>query len=280
MTDRPKVTIGIPVYNGAGTIERTIQSVLDQTFADFELLIIDNASTDDTLSRIAKFSDRRIRLINNPENLGAEANWNMVLHEAKGDLITLLPADDTLYPTSLEIRHSILNDPDNKSVVFVFSARQVIDEEDRSIMLAKFFKTGRISCKRLIIAFVLKGMNPVGEPGAVLFRRSTMEKTGGFDISLPYIIDGAYWIRLLDHGDAYAIAEPLCTFRITRTNWSANLKRKRLLNYLEFIDQIRSNHPRIISPMHVFAGKIRCLLNELLRRIVYRLNNRKRSYFR
>lgn len=112
-------------------------------------------------------------------------------------------------------------------------------------------------------------MNVIGEPGAVLFRAEAAGKAGRFDAGLPYIIDLNYWLRLLEHGDAYAISEPLCTFRLTNANWSVVLGKSRRDNYLHFIDRLRNDRANGVTIVDALVGKGRAYLNELLRSLIY-----------
>jgi len=101
---RPLVTVTIPMYNNARFIEETIASVLGQSMADFELLIYDDNSTDDSFELAASFTDSRIRLQRNSENLGPEGNWNKAVSSVKGRYVKLVCGDDILYSTCLENR--------------------------------------------------------------------------------------------------------------------------------------------------------------------------------
>jgi glycosyltransferase involved in cell wall biosynthesis len=95
-TKIPKVSVGMPIYNVADVVENAIQSILDQTFTDFELIISDNNSTDETTAICERFalSDPRIRLIKQPVNMGGEANFKFVLDQAKGEYFTWAASDD------------------------------------------------------------------------------------------------------------------------------------------------------------------------------------------
>jgi glycosyltransferase involved in cell wall biosynthesis len=90
----PQVTICIPVFNCQKYIHQAIESVIAQTFRNWEMVIVNNASTDCTLEIIHSYSDPRIRIINNEKNIGLEANWNKAVSAAQGKYIKLLPADD------------------------------------------------------------------------------------------------------------------------------------------------------------------------------------------
>ena len=102
--DKPLVTVGIPVYNGARHLERAARSLLDQTLADFELLIADNASTDDTPQLCAELAkqDGRVRIIRHSVNIGAPRNWNSLVHAAGGRYFKWSSVNDTCAPTLLE----------------------------------------------------------------------------------------------------------------------------------------------------------------------------------
>lgn len=97
----PQVSVLIPVYNAASTVRGTIQSVLDQDFSDFELLLCDDGSSDDSTEIISQFKDSRIRMLRNDRNLGVSATRNHLIREAKGKWIALLDADDEFFPQKL-----------------------------------------------------------------------------------------------------------------------------------------------------------------------------------
>jgi glycosyltransferase involved in cell wall biosynthesis len=104
MTTVPRVSIGLPVYNGANFIRDAIASVLQQTYPDFELIIRDNASTDQTEAICRDFArvDRRIRYIRGEINIGAGPNFNAIVPEARGEFFKWIAHDDVLLPTFLE----------------------------------------------------------------------------------------------------------------------------------------------------------------------------------
>ena len=101
----PKVSIGLPVYNDAETIEKTINSLLRQTFKNFELIISDNASDDETARICEEFllKDSRIKYIRQPYNIGGEENFEFVLKQAKGKYFKWIGGDDWISPDFLEV---------------------------------------------------------------------------------------------------------------------------------------------------------------------------------
>jgi glycosyltransferase involved in cell wall biosynthesis len=130
---KPRVTIGLPVYNGAGHIEAAINSMLSQTFGDFELLICDNASTDATRSICERHASRdpRIVYVRQPENLGAAANYNHAFKRARGDYFKWAAHDDLLAPDYLQACVDVLdNDP---ACVLVHPATVIIDDDGQEL---------------------------------------------------------------------------------------------------------------------------------------------------
>lgn len=216
----PRVTIGIPSYQGADFIGEAIASALSQDFTDLEVVIVDDASTDSTLEVIGSFDDPRVRLFVNERNLGAGRNWNRVLEEARGRYVKVMGGDDVLLPGSIAAEVAVLEaDPD---VVLVTGPRVLVTEGGRRIMRRGNgpFK-GRVSGREAGREMIRRGSNLVGEPCATLFRRSAVSEVGPFDESAPYCIDMEMWLRLLETGDLFVLDEPVCNYRIVGASWSA-----------------------------------------------------------
>ncbi len=129
MDNCPLVSIGLPVYNGENFLEQCIQSILKQTFKNFELIIVDNASTDMSEEICQSYAqrDKRIRYFRNPENIGAARNFNMAFHKAVGKYFKWAAHDDLLDESFLEKCVSILEN--DEKVVLCFSKVQIIDEK-------------------------------------------------------------------------------------------------------------------------------------------------------
>jgi glycosyltransferase involved in cell wall biosynthesis len=106
-----KVSLGIPVYNGERFVATAIQSALDQTFSDFELIICENAYTDQTAEICEEFAckDSRIRYIRQEINIGAKANFNRVFEYARGEYFKWIAADDVCGPRYLELTVTALD---------------------------------------------------------------------------------------------------------------------------------------------------------------------------
>ncbi|OGU16580.1 MAG: hypothetical protein A2076_02575 [Geobacteraceae bacterium GWC2_53_11] len=206
-----KVSVCIPTYNYSRFIADSIESVLAQTFTDFELIIVDNCSEDDTREVVAPFlqRDNRVTYICNETNVGMVNNWNKCLELAKGEYIKLLCADDTLESECLEKQVSVL---DLHSTASMTSCSRFITDKSLRVLKTLSFchKTATMSGHKLI-NFCLKNGNMVGEPPAVLFRSN--KATRGFLQTYRQITDLEMWLHLLEQGDLVVQPQPLCKIR-------------------------------------------------------------------
>jgi glycosyltransferase involved in cell wall biosynthesis len=257
------------MYNGAAHISECIQSVLDQTFEDFELVLVDDASDDDTMSIVRSFDDPRIRIVENPTRLGPEGNWNAALHESSGRYVKLLSHDDVIYPTCLERQVSVLDD--DPELRWVTVQRDIRDGDSdilkRDWGLAGL--SGRIGPATAFPRLVRSGKNIFGEGVCVLFRRDAATELGGFDGRLGYVIDLDLWSRLLFTGPAYALSETLAAFRVSSGQWSIKLARHQSSQLRQLFAEIRAVPESSVSRFDAAVGWITAGLMARLRRIAY-----------
>jgi len=123
----PRVTVTMMVYNAERYLRQAIDSVLNQTFTDFELLFLDDASTDRSLEIIQSYSDPRIRLIRNENNRGVAYSRSKALPLARGEYVAVLDADDVALPERLQVQVSYLDS--HPDICLVGSSCQVIEED-------------------------------------------------------------------------------------------------------------------------------------------------------
>jgi glycosyltransferase involved in cell wall biosynthesis len=203
----------IPNYNYARYLREAIDSVLEQDWTDFELLIADNASTDGSSELVARYAthDPRIRVHRHQQNLGMVENFNWCLSQARGEFIKFLCSDDRLaHPRALGQLVGLLKA--NPSAVLAASARQIIDEESKAVAVWDDFRVGGLHPGGKVIArCLLTGINLIGEPSVVIFRRSDAQ--GGFDTGYRQVVDLELWLRLLEKGDFVYTPEVLSCFR-------------------------------------------------------------------
>lgn len=265
----PRVSVCIPAWCGGSFLEAAVQSVLAQTWTDFELLVIDDCSPDNTKVLMAPYtSDQRVKFIRNEKNLGPQGNWNRCLTEAQGEYIKILPHDDLISPDCLERQVAALDA--NPGIVLAFASRHIIGKANKPLFVKRTpWGNGPISARQVLRKCIRSGTNVIGEPGAVLFRRTTSDKAGLFDASIPYVLDLDYWARLLAHGDAWCDAAPLASFRISNASWSVAIGRKQASEFKCFIDGIAAQAHIQASAMDISVGQAKASLNNLARRIIY-----------
>jgi glycosyltransferase involved in cell wall biosynthesis len=231
VSDTPTVSVCVPVCDCERFIGATVRSVLGQTFDDFELVVLDNASRDRTLDEVARFDDPRIRVVTSGTNLGAAANFNRALAEVRGRYAKVVCADDTLYPACLEREVAVLDADVDGAIALVTCARDVVDAEGRRLVRRSFGKAGRLPGQDAIRRTVRSGTNPIGEPAAVLLRADRIAGSGGFRETDRYAIDVGLWVRLLLTGDLYVLPETLATFRVHGGSWTSGLGRAQAADY-------------------------------------------------
>lgn len=270
---RPLVSVCIPTYNGAATIEAAIRSVLDQTLTDFELIVVDDGSNDGTRERVAGFQDARVKLHRNAANLGPQGNWNRCLELASGQYFKLLPHDDVLHPECLARQAAILDGDAKGALALVFSARDVIGPDGRVLTRRGYpgAREGALDSQDVRRACVRRGTNLLGEPGAVLFRKELADRVGAFDATNPYVIDLDYWFRLLAHGSAYYIEQALASFRVSGSSWSVAIGGRQSADFREFVERMSTLRLSPATSFDRFCGRFTPGLNNLARLLFYRL---------
>src|SRR5664280_292038 len=177
----PKVSVCIPTYNYAKYLPETIESVLSQTFTDYELIIIDDCSTDHTkdIGLYYASNDKRISFSVNSSNIGMVKNWNLCLSVAKGDYIRYVFGDDLLiHKDAIAKMVDILDS--NNDIALVSSSRKVIDENSNEKKILSHFRNITAAKGTAIINKCLSEQkNLIGEPSVVMFRRNNA--TRGFN---------------------------------------------------------------------------------------------------
>ena len=209
----PKVSVLIPTYNYARYLAEAIESVLAQDFQDFELVIADDCSADNTAEVVRPFCarDARVHFAVNPANLGMTNNWNHCLKQARGEYIKFLFGDDKfIHRQALSKMLAMMGQ--YPSAVLAASARTILDEESNAVDIYRDLAEGCHDGRKIITAYLMQnGKNLVGEPSAVMFRKADARR--GFDARYRQITDVEMWIHLLEKGDLAYTRQPLCAFR-------------------------------------------------------------------
>lgn len=210
----PKVSVLMPTFDQDAYVAEAVDSVLAQSFSDFELVVIDDASRDETAGILRSFEarDDRIRVLVNPKNLGMVENWNRCLAEARGEYVKFLFGDDRFVSSEAIDRLVAALESDPTSTLAT-SARVIIDANSREIMtVSPFHGTGPRDGNDVIAACLYRQGNLVGEPSAVLFRR--VPGVTGFDPAFRQWVDLEMWFRLLEGRKMVFVDEPLTSFRV------------------------------------------------------------------
>lgn len=268
------VSVCIPTYKGERTIGAAIQSVLAQSLSDFELIVIDDGSPDNTRAVVERHSDPRLVFLRNERNLGPEGNWNRCLQVARGRYFKLLPHDDLLHPRCLERQVAVLDADQDERIALVFSAREVIGPDGQVLIKRRGYRglaEGVVSANLSIGACVRRGTNLFGEPGAVMFRKALADRIGAFDATNPYVIDLDYWFRLLAHGDAYYCAESLASFRVSADQWSVAIGTGQSNDFRGLVRRFASREALRATWLDHFCGRFTPSLNNLARLLFYRV---------
>ncbi|MBM3311475.1 MAG: glycosyltransferase [Candidatus Aminicenantes bacterium] len=273
----PEVSVCIPAFDGEAFIGQAIASVLAQSFADFELVVVDDASLDRTTDVVLGFSDPRLRLVRNERRLGPEGNWNRALAAASGRYLKILPQDDFLHPACLEKERAALERGEFSSAALVCAGRAFIDERGRGLFGRSFpGKGGLVAARAAVRACVRAGTNLIGEPAAVLLRAEVVRQVGPFDGRLPYLIDLDYWFRALRRGDLAVLKERLCGFRLSRRAVSTRVAASQSREFRAFIRRLAAEGAFALSPSDVRRGEAMAVLNGRLRRFLYAVLFRRR----
>ena len=264
---QPKVSIGILVWNGEDFIKLALDSLLAQDFKDFEIIISDNASTDNTEKICEEYikKDRRIKYIKQKENIGSDKNFSFVLDESSGEYFMWASYDDLWEPSYISEMIRVLDN--NKSVVLASCIKDEIDKNGNSIQTGPYyngiFPKGTIFKK--VLKFLSKDMNVHLMYG--LMRTSVIKK-----IHLPinfekknrlnrgtYAIDTLVSFRLIFEGDFYIVNKVLFHHRLMRKDTDLYLKSQKKSDIILFFF---SKVLKMFLNVHGYFAKVRGITSE------------------
>ncbi|WP_100613702.1 glycosyltransferase [Confluentibacter citreus] len=207
MNSSPLVSIILPLYNGEKYVRETIESILLQSYTNFEFIIINDGSTDNSLNIVKGFNDNRIVLIDQ-ENKGLAATLNIGLNLANGDLIARIDSDDIAKRDRIQIQVNTFKK--NPNLVLLGSAVNYIDEN--GVYLGRSYPITRT---RSIKKHLLNNGNIIAHP-SVMYIKDIVLKIGGYsEIIGKYFEDHFLWCQLLNYGDIENLSECLIDYRLT-----------------------------------------------------------------
>lgn len=254
MVKQPRVSVILPTYNRAHLLERAIKSVLVQTYQDLELIIVDDASTDNTTDVVKKLNDPRIQYIRHETNKGGSAARNTGIKAARGQFIAFQDSDDEWLWGKLGKQVEIFDSCDNKvGVVYTGFLRWECQSAVYIPQPQIKIREGDISSQILLGNFV--------STQTLLVRREHLEKAGFFDEQLPRLQDWELVIRLAKVCHFRLIDEPLVIVYSTPGNITSNkIAGLRALEIiLEKHYSMLTNHPKALAIFLYAVGHQKCI---------------------
>ncbi|MDB9281516.1 glycosyltransferase family 2 protein [Halorubrum ezzemoulense] len=227
------VSVVIPTYNRADVLPRAIESVLNQTYSDFEIIVVDDGSTDNTEEVVTSYTDDRVEYIPFSGNEGANAARNEGIRQSNGKYISFLDSDDKLLPTYFE-ECVVQLDNSGDDIGAVFTSFRVY--EDGSLSDITVAPSGRVGFQDIIEE------NSIGGFSCITIKRSVFESIEQLDEDLPSSQDYDFFIRLLNSYDAIGIEKPLLEYYLSDNSISTNIERK-----IDGQIQIEKKHGNVLS---------------------------------
>lgn len=210
---KPLISVVMATYNGQSFIKEAIQSVLDQTITDFEFIIIDDGSTDETQQIVLAFNDDRIQYIKKEHNSGISDSLNIGISLAKGKYIARMDDDDVCLPIRFEKQLEVFNTYRG----LVFCGSNVLDNDSKPL---------RTPEKHEDIQLELLFRNPIFHPTALILKDVLLKHK--YNVESVPSEDYDLWSRLIFEGDFYQLQEPLLYCRIHQTSVTATRRHEQL----------------------------------------------------
>ena len=239
---RPIISICIPVYNGEQYLRESLDSVIDQTYKELEILLIDDCSSDQSMAIAKEYQSRdtRIRIVENEQNLGLVGNWNRCIEMATGDWVKFQFQDDVMDPETIE---KMIRMATENSLRLVLTDRMYVAESDLKSRIVRnydkvkklsdyVFETRVVSAKEMIRITnkdVFK-YNFLGEPILGLIRKDVFDFYGVFDKRLKQIVDFEFWLRISTNEPVGFINEKLHSFRVHASSQTAKNRNAKGIN--------------------------------------------------
>lgn len=210
----PLVSVNMPVYNGETFIAEAIESILAQTFKDFEFIIVNDGSTDNTVKIIEKFKDRRIRIVHNTQKSGLAHVRNKAINESRGKYIAILDSDDRACPERLQKQVDFLET--HLAHCLVCSWVDYIDHKGKTTGSEYFtYKDNEMGSALFFHDCIAQS--------SVMLRKNMLPEKEPYNINLTITEDYYLWIQLVKKFKMHIIKEPLVQYRNHSTNTSQNM---------------------------------------------------------
>jgi glycosyltransferase involved in cell wall biosynthesis len=244
----PHFTVAIPTYNGARHIEEAVRSILDQDGVDFDLILSDDRSTDDTLDRVRSVAGDRARVEVNSERLGLAGNWNRCVALARSPLVNIFHQDDVMRPGHLAAHLAAFG----PGTALVASAADVIDADGLPVPTSEIEPGGLGPGPRRFPPGTFLPELAVANPlrcSAVSLRAEVHAALGGFRPDYRFVVDWDFWIRVAEGHEVAWIGQPTVSFRWHTSSETHAFKAGTtdLEETARLLDSLRSCHPDLAN---------------------------------
>ncbi len=215
---KPLISVVMPVHNAQKYIGKAIESILNQTFDKFELIIVNDASTDKTLSVIKSYirKDPRIIVVNNKENLDIAGSLNRGIKIARSPIIARMDADDISLPNRLEVQYKAMNK--SKKVAVIGANIVVMDPMEKDIS-ARSYPENSKDLKKCFFKY-----SPFAHP-VVMFRKKIFDQVGGYDPKYSPTEDLDLWFRMGMKHEFRSVPQLLLRYRLSEASSSHSIIR-------------------------------------------------------
>ena len=247
MNNSPKISVIIPTYNSSTTIGETLNSVFNQTFKDFEIILINDGSTDDLNLVLQNFQDVRLKVFNYP-NGGLAIARNRGVEQANGKYLAFLDADDLWHEDKLKTHLEALETARriNPKVAVAYSWSYFLDNETQQC-----FEDDAVSFQGNVLGELLQS-NFIASGSNILVSCEAVLSTGFFNQSCEGAADWDYWLRLAQQWEYILIPERQVFYRQSRTSMSSNVP-KMEQEQLRVINEIFPSLPSNLQPIKSIA---------------------------
>lgn len=211
--NKPLISVIMPAHNAQKYISRAIESILNQTFKKFELIIINDSSTDKTLDIIKSFSkkDSRVKIVNNDTRLDIAHSLNKGISLAKSNIIARMDADDIAFSNRLELQYKLISSSKNIAVV---GANIVIMDATENEIATRSYPDESVKLKECLFKY-----SPFAHP-VVMFKKNMFEEVGRYNPKYSPTEDLDLWFRLGSKYEFKSIPEPLLKYRLSEKSSS------------------------------------------------------------
>jgi glycosyltransferase involved in cell wall biosynthesis len=233
----PTVSVIIPTYNREDLICKPIRSVLNQSYQNFEIIVVDDHSTDDTEKVVEGINDSRIRYIRHQRNSGAAVARNTGIENSKGAYVAFLDSDDEWLPEKLEMQLNLFQKCGSE-VGCIYTGLAAVDKFNQ-------VKSVKIPSYRGFLRDRLLYSNCIGTPSTVMVKRNYLEQVQGFDPNMPsFIEDVDLWLRLSEHCQFEVLPEVLTLYSDNNSGDRLTLNHKLVVEGI--LSFIKKHHSRSI----------------------------------